>query len=91
MYIKNVFSFSKIKIFKEQIYSQILELRKTFASRFENITFDHYLTKPKSMFKWKLLAMFDKNPKNSNSVDYTHTRCNQPLLQEFYDIYLDRF
>ena len=51
---------SKIRIFKEQLYSQILELRITFVTRFVNITFDHYITKPKSMLEWKLVAMFDK-------------------------------
>ena len=35
----------------KQHYSQILELRITFVSRFENIRFDHYLTKPKSMLE----------------------------------------
>ena len=44
---------SNIKIIKEQLYSQIIELRRTFVSRFENMTFGHYLTKPKSMFEWK--------------------------------------
>ena len=55
--------FSNIRIIKEQLHSQILELRITFVSRFENMSFEHYLTKPKSMLEWKLLAMFDKNPK----------------------------
>ena len=36
-------------IFKERLYSHMLELRIIFVSRFENLTFDHYLTKPKLM------------------------------------------
>ena len=83
--------FSQIKIIKEQLYSRILELRITFVSRFENITIDHYLIKPKSKPEWKLLAMFDKNPQIVHSIDFTHTRCNQLLFQEFYDIYVDGF
>ena len=67
----------------------MLELRITFVSRFENITFDHYITKPKSMLEWKLVAMLDKNPQMVRSFDYT--RCNHPLFQESFDIYLDRF
>ena len=82
---------SKIKIFKEQLYSQKLELRITFVSRFETITFDHYITKPNSMLEWKLLAMFDKNPKIVHSFDYTHTRCNHPSFRDIFDVYLDRF
>ena len=46
----------------KQDYTQLLELRLTFFSRFENMTFDHYLTKPKSMLEWKLISMLDKNP-----------------------------
>ena len=49
--VNNAFFFSKIKIFKEQLCYQIIELRITFVSRFENITFDHYITKAKSMLK----------------------------------------
>ena len=64
------FFFSKIKIIKEQLYSRISELRITFVSRFENIRFDHYLTEPKSMLEWKLLAMLDKNPEIVHSFDY---------------------
>ena len=59
----------------------MLELRITFVSRFENITFDHYITKPKSMLEWKLLAVFDNNPKIINSFDYKHH--SHPLFQEF--------
>ena len=53
--------FSNTKVIKEQLYSHILELTITFVSRFENMTFDHYLTKPKSMLEWKLISMLDKN------------------------------
>ena len=66
------FSLKKIRIIKEQLYSQILELRITFVSRFENITFDHFFTKTKSVLEWKLLAMLDKNPENVPSFDYKH-------------------
>ena len=83
--------FSKIKLIKEQLYFQILELRISFVSCFENMTFDHYLTKPKTMLEWKLLAMFDKSPQIVLSFDYTQTRCNHPLFQEFYGIYVDGF
>ena len=82
---------SKIKTILEQLYSQILELRITFVCRFENVTYDHYLTKPKSMLEWKPRVMLDKNPQFAHSFDYTHTRCNHPSFQNFFDIYLDRF
>ena len=51
---------SKVKIFKERLYSQVLVVRITFVSRFENITFDHFITTPKPMLEWKLVAMFKK-------------------------------
>ena len=85
----NIAFISKIKLIKEELYSQILELRITFVSRFENITFDQILTKPKSMLEWKLVARLDKNPKIVNLFDYKH-HCH-PLFQEFFEIYLDRF
>ena len=78
---------SKIKIIKEQFFSGILELRITFVCRFENITFDHYIKKPKSMLEWKLLAMSDENPEIINLFDYKH---RHPLVQELSVIYLDR-
>ena len=56
--LPNAFFLSKIKIIKEQLYSQTLELRITFVSRFEIIRLEFYLTKPKST-QWKLLAMLD--------------------------------
>ena len=50
------FSLAKLR----QHYTQILELRKTFFKRFENMTFDHYLTKAKSMLEWKSIWMMKK-------------------------------
>ena len=63
------FFFSTIKIVKEQFYSQNFELRISFVSRFEKISFEHYLTKPKSMLEWKLPGMLYKNPQNVHSFD----------------------
>ena len=85
--------FSKIKIIKEQLFSEILELGITFVSRFKSIPFDHYLTKPKSMLEWKLLAMSDKNPEIGRSFDFKrHDHLyNHPFFREFFDIYLDDF
>ena len=60
--------FSKNKIINEQLYFQILELRITFFSRFDNITLDHYLTKPKSMLEWKLVAVFEKKSRKRSSI-----------------------
>ena len=37
---------SKIKISEERLYSPMLEMRMIFVCRSENMTFDHYLTKP---------------------------------------------
>ena len=49
--INNPSFFSNIKITEEQLYSKILGLRKTFVSRFENMRFEYYLTKAKSMLE----------------------------------------
>ena len=87
--INNAFFLSKIKINKEQIYSQILELRITFVTSFENMRFERYLTKPKSRLEWKLLAMFDENHQIVHSFDYK--RHSHPLFQQFFDIYLEYF
>ena len=76
--------FCKNKIINEQLSSQTLELGITFFSRFDNITIDHYITKPKSMLEWKLVAMFDKNPEIACAFDYR--KYNQPLFRDFYDI-----
>ena len=81
--------FSKIKVINEQIYSKILELRIAYVNRLENITFEYYLTKPKSMLEWKLLARFVKNPEIVRSFDYKQH--NHPLFREFFDIYIDDF
>ena len=80
--IKNVFLFSKIKIIQEQNYSQNLQLRITFVSRFEDKRFEYYFTKPKSMLEWKPLAMLDKNPENVHAFDYK--RHSHPSFQEFF-------
>ena len=84
--VKNSSFFSKNKINNEQLYSQILELRITFFSRFDNITLDHYITKSKSMLEWKLVAMFDKNPKTARAFDYR--KYNRLFFQDFHDIFL---
>ena len=78
------FFFSKIKIIKEQLYSQILELRITFVSRFKDMEFEYYLTKPKSMLEWKLCAMLDKSSEIVFSFDYK--RYNNPLFREINEI-----
>ena len=74
---KNVHTFSKIK---ERLYNRFLDLRITFVSRFGSITYDHYLTEPKSMLEWKLIAMFERNYKIIYSIDYRNTTCNHPLF-----------
>ena len=79
----------KIKINEEQLYSQTLELGITFVSCFENIRFEQYLTKPKSMLEWKLLAILVENAHSVHSFDYK--RHSHPLFHEFFDIYLDYF
>ena len=79
--------FSKIKIIKEQLYSQILELGISFVSLFKDMTFDYYLTRPKSMLEWKLCAMFDKNPEIVYS--FGCKRYNHPLFREINEIYID--
>ena len=41
------------------------------------------------MLQRKLLAMFNKNPKNVHSFDYRHhSRISHPFFQNFYDIYM---
>ena len=91
--VTQAFFVSKTKIIKEQLFSQILELGITLVSRFENITFDHYLTKPESMLEWKLLAMSAKNPEIVRAFDYKryNHRYSHPLSRKFFDIYLDEF
>ena len=54
--------FSKIKIIKEQYYSQVLELRITFVSSSKNMTYEIFLNQPKSLLEWKLFEKLDKNP-----------------------------
>ena len=75
------FSSQKNKYIKEQLYSQKLELGITLASLSKNVRFNHYLTKPKSMLEWKLLAKLGKNPEVVHSFDYR--RCSHPLYREF--------
>ena len=87
--INNAVFFSKIKIITEQRYFRILELRITFVRRFENIRFDHYLTKLKSMLEWKLLAMLDKNPETVHS--FVYKRYNHPSFREFFVVFRDDF
>ena len=82
--------FSNIKIIIEQLFSQILELRLTFIKRFENMTFDHYLTKPKSRLEWKLTSMLDKNREIVCLFDYDKSS-KYPLFEEFRDIYFGEF
>ena len=64
----------------------MLELRIIFVNRFENMTFDHYLTKPKSMLEWKLISMLDKNREFVCLFDYDKPS-KHPLFEEFRDNY----
>ena len=91
--LPNAFFFSKIKIIKEQLYSQSLDLRITFVSCVKNLTFDHYLTKSKSMLEWKLVSMLDNDPGIVHSFDYKryNRRYNHPLFRNFFYIFLDDF
>ena len=84
---KNSFFSSKTKTIKKQLYSHILELGRTFVSHFEIIRFEYYLTKPKSLLEWMLLAMSNKNPENVHSFDYK--RYNYPFFRDFFK-YLPR-
>ena len=68
-----------------QDYTQILELRLTFFSHFKNMTFDLYLTKPKSMLELKLISILDNNHETVFSFDYDKPS-KHPLFEEFRDI-----
>ena len=59
----NAFFFSENIIIQKQPYSQILDLRIRFASLSKNATFEYYLTQPKSLREWKLIAEKEKDPK----------------------------
>ena len=87
--LPSAFFFSKMKTIKEQLYSQILELRITFVSLSKNVTYDHYLTKSEPVLQWKLLPMLDKNPEVLLPFDFI--RYNHSLLREFFNIYLVDF
>ena len=78
--LPNAFFFSKIKIIKEQLYFQILDLRITFVSSSENMTYEYYPKQPKSMQEWKLLAKLEKNPELVCLFGYRH--CSHPLVRE---------
>ena len=81
--------FSKVKIIKEHFYSQILELRLTIVSRFKDMDFEYYLTKPKSVLEWRLCAVLDENPKIVCAFDYK--RYNHPLHRDIKGMYIDYF
>ena len=87
--LNNAFSFSMTKITKEQLYSQILELRITFVSLSKNMRFEYYLTQAKPMLEWKPFAMLDKNPEIVCLFDYLH--CSHPLIREYFEIYRNEF
>ena len=63
-YLRN-FLLSKI-IFLERpghLFSHISAMNITFISDLKNITYEHYLSIPKSMMEWKFNILLAKNPK----------------------------
>ena len=68
-----------------QDYTQIFEKRLSIFSHFKNMTFVHYLTKPKSMLEWKLISMLDKNREIVCLFDYDKPS-KHLLLEDFRDI-----
>ena len=74
----NSFFFSK----KKQFYSQKLEIRITFASPSKNATLEYYLTQPKSVLEWKLIAKMDKDLKIVTLLDYRRCCYSHPLIRE---------
>ena len=67
---------------KEQLFSQRLKIRISFASLSENMTFEYCLTQPKSMLEWKLLAKLDKNPEIVCLFDYRQS--SHTLIREYF-------
>ena len=53
------------------------------------MTFNHYLTKAKSMLERNLLMMLDKN--REIVLSFNHKRHKQPLFREFCNIYVNEF
>ena len=68
--LPNAFFFSENIIIQKQLYSQLLDLRMRFASLSKNATFEYYLTQPKSLLEWKLIAEREKDPKIVTLFDY---------------------
>ena len=64
---------TKIDYFTRQGYkfSHISEMKITFITNFNNMTFKYYLTQPKSMLEWKLIEKLAKNPMLMSKVGRT--------------------
>ena len=54
------FSSPKSKSIKKTVFCELLEIRRTRISLSKNMRFEYYLTQPKSMLQWKLLAKLEK-------------------------------
>ena len=78
--------FSNIKIIKEQLFSQTLEIGITFVSTPKNMTYGYYLNQPKSMLEWKLIEKLNKKPRLIHKFNCENSP--HPLIREQYEIYL---
>ena len=62
-YLTN-FLLSKVKYFEshDHEFSHISKMNITFMADWKRMTYENYLSLPKSMLEWKLNAILHKNP-----------------------------
>ena len=82
-HLKN-FLLSKIKYFERYglKFSHISEMNITFKTDLRNMTFEHYLTQPKSMLEWKLNAILAKN----SQLIEIFGNSSHPLIRKYQHI-----
>ena len=78
------FLLSKNKFFERCGYkfSHICEMNITFLSHPKNMNYEHYLNQPKSMLKWKLNLLLNKNPELISIFENSF----HPIIRKFRHI-----
>ena len=66
-------------------FSHISEMNITFIADWKRMTYEYYLSLPKSMLEWKLNTILHKNPQLVTLFDES----THPLITKYARIYYD--
>ena len=82
--IKKIIGFPKRVLLKNYDKDDVVNFEFNFHSNIEDMSFNYYLSQPKSMLETSLIKKFDKNPEKLKILKYSKAPYYEYLIIKYY-------